>query len=112
MSATQMINVVGLPLNTPAVHDMFHRREQALEDTRATVRAMEPGDLVEQAAKILVDYAELTLTVNSIDQKWGQAIQMQREIIEVVLKRFNSFQTELLNDVANVKRKWVEGSED
>ncbi|KAK0217478.1 hypothetical protein EDD85DRAFT_961890 [Armillaria nabsnona] len=112
MSATQVINVVGLLLNTLEVHDMFHRREQVLEDTRATVQAMELGDLVERATKILVDYAELTLTVESIDQKWGQAIQMQREIIEVVLKRFNSFQTELLNDVANVKRKWVEESED
>ncbi|KAK0440382.1 hypothetical protein EV421DRAFT_1737428 [Armillaria borealis] len=112
MSASQTINIAGPPLNTPAVLGMFHRREKALENARASVQAMNPEELVEQAAKILVDYADLTLTMDSINQKWEQAIQMQREIIEAVLKRFNSFQTDLLDDIASVKRKWVGETDD
>lgn len=67
---------------------------------------MEPKQIIEEVARIVVDRAELCNNLESLERKWNRNELMQEEIFELVIDRFTSFQEKLIEEVIGIKHKW------
>ncbi len=67
---------------------------------------MEPKQIIEEVARIIVDRAELCNNLESLERKWNRNKLMQEEIFKLVIDRFTSFQEKLIEEVIGIKHKW------
>lgn len=66
---------------------------------------MKPKQIIEEAAKIVVDQAELCNNLESLKRKWNWNELMQEKIFELVINRFINFQEKLVEEVIGNKYK-------
>lgn len=106
MTVEDMLDQAGESLETERVKEMFEHREHAVEAAKDQLRNMDPEQMIEEAARIVVDRAEICNDMESLEKKWNQNERMQEEIFELVIDRFTSFQEKLIEEVIGIKRKW------
>lgn len=106
MAVEDMLNQASESLVTERVKEMFERQEQAVEAAKDQLRSMNTEQIIEEAARIVVDRAEICNNLESLEKKWNQNERMQEEIFELVIDRFTSFQEKLIEEVIGIKRKW------
>ncbi|PBK62695.1 hypothetical protein ARMSODRAFT_1024674 [Armillaria solidipes] len=93
-------------LKTDLVKDIFERQEQAVQGAKEQLCNMNPEQMIEEAAQIIVDRAELCNKLESLERKWKRNELMQQEIFELVIDRFMSLQEQLVEEVIGIKSKW------
>ncbi len=99
MAVEDMLNQASESLVTERVKEMFERQEQAVEAAKDQLRSMNTEQIIEEAARIVVDRAEICNNLESLEKKWNQNERMQEEIFELVIDRFTSFQEKLIEEV-------------
>ncbi len=89
---------------------MFCAHTQSLEEARAHLRSLNPEDIINEAAEIVVDRAELVNNIDATERKWERTTVMQEEICELLMDSFTSFHSKLMEDVSQIRRKWLGGT--
>ncbi|KAK0431124.1 hypothetical protein EV421DRAFT_1912146 [Armillaria borealis] len=96
--------------NTPELYTLPPVSVEEILDhagkVKAQLRNMSLEEIIQEAAHIIVDRAELNNTIESLELKWDRNKQMQDEIFEMVSERFMSFQSDFIEEVICIKQKW------
>ncbi|PBK85076.1 hypothetical protein ARMGADRAFT_1087745 [Armillaria gallica] len=106
VSVEEILDHASNPLNVEQVKKLFKHRETAVEEVKVQLRKMSLEEIIQEAARIVMDQAELQNTIESLELKWDRNEQMQDEILEMVSEHFMSFQSDLIEEVMHIKWKW------
>ncbi len=75
----------------------------SLEEARAHLRSLNPEDIINEAAEIVVDRVELANNIDATERKWERTATMQEEICELLMDSFTLFHSKLMEDISQIR---------